>query len=135
MKNKLPKLPSACIRVALKDLNKCRIDQEHYILNMKQWCNPTSNGKCHVCLAGSVMAQTLGHHHHHNDPDDFNRYTKMRLFMLNDFRIGYIESGLGWLDYHDLPLEFVEPVYRSLKKDYNLRYLRELADTLEQVGL
>lgn len=49
---------SAVIRVALDDLAKVEADPA-YLVNMFTWHEPIG-GQCHVCLAGAVMAGTIG---------------------------------------------------------------------------
>lgn len=72
-KTPLPNIPSALIRIAIKDLEACEIS-DRYTINMGNWHRqvlkeynydsfrwvelPTF--KCSVCLAGAVMSQTLG---------------------------------------------------------------------------
>lgn len=53
---KLPKKPSALLRLALSDISKVRRDRK-YVIDMNQWHNPS--GGCHVCLSGAVMVRTL----------------------------------------------------------------------------
>ena len=55
---KLPKTPSALIRLALADLRACEAD-DRYEVHMTYSHVPVE-GVCHVSLAGAVMAQTLG---------------------------------------------------------------------------
>ena len=61
-KNILPSKPWNLIRLAIKDLEKCEIDP-NYKIDMDVWHLPpnehisSDDGKCWVCLAGSVMAK------------------------------------------------------------------------------
>ena len=57
VKDTLPKKPSALLRLALDDLAKVERDKR-FVVNMNEWFK--SNGHCQVCMAGSVMAKTLG---------------------------------------------------------------------------
>ena len=59
--SKLPDKPSELIRVALADLAKCELDPR-YRINMGTWHKPTDTeeAECMVCLAGAVMAKSLG---------------------------------------------------------------------------
>lgn len=55
----IPQVPdklSDLIQLALDDIDKCQKD-ERYVINMGTW-HSLWDGKCHVCLAGAVMAQT-----------------------------------------------------------------------------
>jgi len=94
-KNQLPNKPSELILLALGDLKKVERSKK-YEVNMSQWHKP--NGACKVCLAGSVIAMTLG-----ADPTDnyldgdlgFNRDTVKKIYALNGFRSGDIDYGLN----------------------------------------
>lgn len=56
----LSKAPlSAVIRVALDDLAKVEADPR-YEVDMGVWHDDITPGRCHVCLAGAVMAGTMG---------------------------------------------------------------------------
>jgi hypothetical protein len=54
----LPDKPSALIRLALADLAAVEANPR-YAVNMDSWHKPWQ-GRCHVCLAGAVMANTFG---------------------------------------------------------------------------
>ena len=54
----LPTKPSELIRLALKDLAAVELDAR-YVVEMLEWHLPAVD-ECLVCLAGAVMAQTLG---------------------------------------------------------------------------
>lgn len=57
---KLPNKMSDLIEVALKDLTSVR-RSSRYSVNMSIWHVPENTERqCHVCLAGAVMARTLG---------------------------------------------------------------------------
>ena len=57
--NHAPEKLSSLIRLALDDLAKCEADDD-YVVDMDVYHEPSPNeGTCRVCLAGSVMAQTL----------------------------------------------------------------------------
>lgn len=49
---------STLLRIALKDLSKAERSKK-YVVNMGQWHSPDLQGRCHVCLAGAVMANSL----------------------------------------------------------------------------
>jgi hypothetical protein len=92
---KLPDKPSALIRLALRDLEKCE-RSKRYGINMAEWHKP--NGVCEVCLAGAVMAKTLSVPANvHLDPfamlphqDDSAR----KLIALDYFRCGQVNAGI-----------------------------------------
>lgn len=131
---KLPDKPSALIRVALRDLEACEKDPR-YEIEMDYWHQ--ANGVCKVCLAGSVMAKSLG-----APPDkslgsyDFDEDGK--LVALDYFRLGWIKDGLYQMT--------GGPVPTSLRKDRRIasysddpadfkRDMNALADELEAQGL
>ncbi len=63
-----PKLPtklSELLLLAVADAKKCEAMPETYVLEMLDWHLPEQiddrlTGKCAVCMAGAVIAQTLG---------------------------------------------------------------------------
>jgi len=56
---KLPDSVGDLIRLAIKDLETCEANPE-YEIDMKDWHHyDEGTNKCYVCLAGSVMAQSL----------------------------------------------------------------------------
>lgn len=88
----LPNKPSALITLALNDLRKVERNTKKYKVNMNRWHQPNSH--CSVCLAGSVMAKTLGADRLESIvPEDFPEGTANKLGALNEFRIGYSDSG------------------------------------------
>lgn len=91
----LPKKLSDCLELALKDLAQVERMKRTYTVSMYRWHEP--NGKCTVCLAGSVMARTL-----ERDPSDDcgptsfdDARTRDRLYALNFLRQGDIAYALG----------------------------------------
>lgn len=101
----LPDRPSELLRLALSDLRKCEQDPT-FRIDMGVWLLPagvnTLEGRyydqCSVCLAGSVIAQTLGHPLClSGGPSDWRLDTARKLFALNYFRIGSIEAAYLWL--------------------------------------
>lgn len=99
----LPDKLSDLIDLAVDDLEKCERD-DRYKVHMGFWHSPpiidyfgaqTNNkSKCLVCLAGSVMAQTL------NEPIDISVYpcnydtrTESKLIALNAVRNYHLESA------------------------------------------
>ncbi len=95
--SKLPDKPSELIRVALADLRKCEEDP-CYEINMAEWHAP-HGGRCEVCLAGSVMAQSLG-----ADPDcshspkQFSEGAfNLKLCALDEFHEGCLAEGLDMM--------------------------------------
>ena len=92
----LSDLPSEMILQALDDLKKCE-DSPAYHIDMSSWHSDIS-GKCHVCLAGSVIAQRTDIPPSEEvSPADFYQYNETlynKLCALDSFRHGRIEEGL-----------------------------------------
>ncbi len=136
MVNKLPNKPSALIRVALVDVKLCRKDPR-YKLSMGCWHSFNSyTGKCSICLAGSVVAQTLKKSYKLNIiPEDCNS-VEMKLRAIDRFRTGRVESGLIYLGYEFQKLiGFKPPRWRKTQQGYSPAYLGRLADEFERCGL
>ena len=99
--------PSELIRVALKDLRACELDPR-YEIDMLVWHDPNlikgvevpypQARPCQVCLAGSVMAQSLGTNPQKlTHPREFEDDTRAALFALEEFRAGHVSTGLACL--------------------------------------
>jgi len=95
----LPGKPSALIRVALRDLEACE-KGSRYEIDMDAWHLQDSSGffcdtRCHVCLAGAVMSQTLQvAMNQHLYPSEFDEDTADKLIALDSFRVGDVTTGL-----------------------------------------
>ena len=146
----LPDKPSELIRVAIADLEKCEQDPR-YVIEMSVWhedatvvrTDADEQGKpdaiCAVCLAGAVMAKSLG-----TKPD--GRATpsmvvdgeadRGRLLALDSLRVGDMVGAM-------LSLGLDEPEDTSVRSvaayhDDSIRFksdMRRLADDLERAGL
>jgi len=122
--SKLPDTPSALIRVALADLKKCEA-MPGYRIDMTTFHTPTSNDVCLVCLAGAVMAQTLGvmkggYSTPAHCPEELEKLIALDCFRVGDVEMGLCELGieapqdllelwrgeLEFTDYHDDPAQF-----------------------------
>ena len=81
--NKLYKL----LNIALKDIALCDND-DYYNVNMGFWHDASNTiPSCNVCLAGSIMAQTLKTNKYESVvPESFNADTEKKLYALNDIR-------------------------------------------------
>lgn len=134
----LPNKPSELIRVALEDLEKTEAD-ERYIINMAFWHRPTSDlQKCHVCLAGAVLAQRSGASHY-DDLSELRFVSEVRakLFALDDFREGSLHSGLRKLD-GPCPTSIPEHKVIAPYEDDPAQFksdMRGLADMFAEEGL
>ena len=144
----LPTTASKLIRVALRDLRACE-DDDFYVVDMQEWHTPVYNYDyevCAVCLAGAVMAQTLGL------PDDleiddtdlagYGDSVKNGLHALDFFRIGEIKAGLETLGYDDVRKLSEDWQQYARKSGYDQadpepfhRQMHRLADYFESCGL
>src|SRR5687767_4349571 len=94
MAKRLPDKPSDLILLALHDLEAVEKD-ERYRVNMYAWHDP--NGRCSVCLAGAVMAGTLGASPNvHRAPFMFDDDTRWKLRSLDALRAGSISEALRY---------------------------------------
>jgi hypothetical protein len=98
MTEKLPNKLSALIRVAIKDLRQAARDPI-YKLDMARWHQPSNEpGKCCVCMAGAVMAFSLGISPRRSlEPQNFPDTTYAKLRALNLVRTGYLFGALSQL--------------------------------------
>lgn len=159
---KLPSKPSELIRVALKDLRKAERSKK-YVIDMGTWHEPhgdwefnpdkgydeyVPNGKCTVCLAGSVIAGTLGVSPKKDaEPLDFGAKTRAALRALNYFREGSIDSAFAALRISEakqqaarealdlLGFYYEETFYDEAAPDAFHVRLGAIAGVLESVGL
>lgn len=134
----LPDKPSELIRVALADIRLVEAD-ERYVMDMDDWhsLRPHNTFKCHVCVAGAVMAKSLkAHRLDHKAPRDYPHDVKMKLIALDFFRQGNVNLALAQMGL---------PTVSSYKSVYITDYdtdreefhthMNELADKLETIGL
>lgn len=137
----LPDKPSELIETALRDLEAVERLPETYRVDMRMWHSwGSSEKKCYVCLAGAVMAQSLGAGPERDlDPTEFDEeYSK--LIALNYFRCGDITVGLmhmsAWkTEYEDKIEDRHVPQYnrddgRSFKEE-----IRKMVEYLREKGL
>ena len=145
MTTQLPDKPSELIRVALADLEKCEADKR-YAIYMGRWHEPLNDvvrtgvdgHVCAVCLAGAVMAQSLGTPVEASaEPVALKSHDIVnKLYALDDFRIGDIEDGLSTMcstigrGFGDRQITPYEVDAAQFKAD-----MRQLADDLEGAGL
>lgn len=55
----LPTKLSDLLELAVTDARKCEAEPERFVLDMDDWMRPRRD-RCAVCMAGAVMAQSLG---------------------------------------------------------------------------
>jgi len=101
--SKLPDRVGDLIRLAVKDLTLCEANPD-YTVDMGKWhYYDDERGVCEVCLAGSVIAQSLGFNKGTtSDPSIFVREINHKLNMLNFCRY--------------FPPQLVDPDYAVLRK-------------------
>ena len=133
----LPDKPSELIRIALDDLEACEADPR-YEIDMGRW-HGAADPTCSVCLAGAVMAQRLRISLDTDaSPSSFDPDTDCKLLALNEFRMGYIGSGL---DFMKVPYNFDDISYGGYVIDYRIspitfkKQLRDISNLLESKGL
>lgn len=60
MSTALPSKLSDLLELAVRDAQKCEAQPERFRLDMGKWHSPLNSGVCAVCMAGAVLAQTVG---------------------------------------------------------------------------
>jgi hypothetical protein len=143
LKNELPNNPVELIRLSVANLIQAE-QSDLYIINMYNWHIPLWYGntgtptQCWVCLAGSVMAFSLGAVIYDDvSPAHFGS-NEGKLMALNSLRLGSVHSFLIRLNQNllleKLPTDitFYEiPRYSDDPELFKKRLL-ELADELEK---
>lgn len=131
---------SELLRLAVKDAQKAENDPR-YRLKMDVWHSP--NGTCAVCLAGSVMAFTLGANpKKYLEWSDFEGPIARALCAIDSMRSGNIYDAVEDLVL-DMDLdERAEPIEESIRDGYDPvlgraswdTYLKA-ADEMESIGI
>ena len=140
--------PSELLRLSLSDLELCEQDPD-YDIEMGSWHDPNRcpdyrATTCEVCLAGSVMAQTLNFSIDlEGSPEDFIGETADSLFALNLLRMGRVREAFWYFEgCPTLPHEIVkftavpDREVRSYHEDSTKfkSQMNELANELEAAG-
>lgn len=138
----LPNLPSALLNLALDDLELVEKNPA-YTIDMMAWHRPNAK-TCSVCLAGSVIAVSLGKKPTSNVMiGDLSGSDRRKLLALNAMRSGLPCLALRYLDIDktDAAREYMtSKTYGSItpyiiNKAAFKSELRELAAELEKAGL
>lgn len=58
--NILPNKLSDLLELAVRDVQKCEAEPTRFRIDMGRWHTPLLSGTCAVCMAGAVLAQTIG---------------------------------------------------------------------------
>ena len=153
----LPRRLSEVIRVALRDLASVERSRR-YVVDMSSWhwASTLVDGSdmrpvCYVCLAGAVMARTLGADRSETVGPNIARtkWDERRLYALDAARRGELDKALvdemeldetqvnrrlRRADVGDGLLWHVVPPYEYDPRGFK-RSMRRMADVLEEVGL
>lgn len=148
----LPRRLSEVIRVALRDLASVERSRA-YVVDMSNWhwASASPRAVCHVCLAGAVMARTLGADRSETVGPNIARtkWDERRLYALDAARRGELDKALvdemeldetqvnrrlRRADVGDGLLWHVVPPYEYDPRGFK-RSMRRMADVLEGVGL
>ena len=135
----LPDKLSELIELAIHDLQAVEKDRR-YVVNMCYWHMPM-DGVCEVCLAGAVMAGTLGVSPLSlvDDPcAEFTESVSRKLLALEAVRKGMVIDALSFLRKPGrMPVAalWVDPPTYSCDRDGFFAALRGIAETLRKEGL
>ena len=134
--------PSELIRHALTDLEKC--EREGYWIDMSVWHVGSENeDMCRVCLAGAVMAQTMGGSRKEDinpllllDDGRIDEASYNALIALDAFVSGQVESGAAAMKIceDDLPEGRHVPRYEDDPEKFK-EAMFELVGELERCGV
>jgi hypothetical protein len=115
----LPNKLSALLRLAVQDAQKCEAMPAEYELRMSYWHTPRSGGPCQVCMAGAVMAQSLGFERDRLINQGPLRFENgAALMAIDDLRTGNVHEaarriGVGLTDEQQDACERVEQAIRD----------------------
>lgn len=132
----LPASPVEVLRLAAADLRKCGED-ERFIYDPQEWHAPSKNGRtgqeiCYVCVAGAVMAQTLGARGVVDiwATDYADPHIVARLEMLDAVRQGSFATAVKMSDGTETDVQVAR--VRLQMRDIQSESFEELADEIER---
>lgn len=136
---RLPGKPSELIELALRDLAAVEADPR-YVVDMLSWHSPLGTTEtCAVCLAGAVMARSLGvDRRMGSNPECFrDDDVTAKLMALDAFRRGNVSTALGFMQLRPPPTDawFRSIVPYEIDPELFKEGMRDLAATLERAGL
>lgn len=142
MSDKLPKTLPELIRVAVRDLEAAE-QSIMYHVDMYSWHEPKTGldhiTRCHVCLAGAVIAKSLGMAvTKHVYPEDIGGDDAYALRALDDIRSGDVTAAYNQMGHVRVPFNlrlFNHPAHPgAYEEDPEAfkRNLNKLADRLER---
>jgi hypothetical protein len=114
--------PSEAIRQALEDLEKVEKD-DRYAVDMGTWHLASPDGRCHVCLAGAVMAMTGRMDVGATIRDvrtGFPMDVVNKLFALDSFRSGDIHEGLIYWGHAGRSSDHIEKRLINIVKSHDV---------------
>ena len=137
----LPRKAWKLLRIAISDFKKIS-KRKDYVISMLQWHNPHKNGKtkCHVCLAGTVIAGTLQiPKETYVGPHNLPKGVAKKIIALDYLRVGSIGMGLDTLDIEwrlnqNVPRHKHVTSYSDDSKKF-IKDLTAIADLLEKENL
>ena len=126
--------PSDLLAVALDDMRRLR-DSGQVDIKMSMWWAPPFPGesKCFACMAGCwMLGQGLEYNPQTGLP--LGEEDISRMYAINDFRLGNVGGGLGYLGYA-LPFWQEEAPIYSVNKERFETFIKELILKLKEKGL
>ena len=131
----LPNTLHGLLTVALDDLEKVMKD-DRYSIYMGFWHSPITeeNNKCNVCLAGCVMAKTLGACHL-IDLHPICFWKANKLYAIESIRVGDFVRALFYLSHfsNNEELPFHSLLYEFSNKSSVKRKIREIEKRIPEI--
>jgi hypothetical protein len=135
----LPSVPSQLIELALEDLEKVEKD-DRYVVDMHVWhhSSPDDEWRCHVCLAGAVMAKSLDFAPYEcgDDPEDImSPNLSQKLEALDCFRRGNVDQGLKYMGIDTLVCDYKPVTPYGIEPTLFKTRMREIVGLLKEKDL
>ena len=126
--SQLPEKLSELIRLSVSDAKKCEVNP-HFVLDMRSWLlYRSADDKCLICMAGAVMAQTLGDSQYvMRMPRDYSSEVRDKLYAINYARIGTLHDAFGSLGLPPAP-DIVDALNAKISKSFVLELGRARAN-------
>lgn len=134
---RLPDKPSELIRVALADIRLVEED-DRYVMDMDDWhsLRPHNTYKCHVCVAGAVMAKSLkAKRLEYVSPKNYSPSVRKKLVALDNFRSGHINNGLAIMELPQTSNRIFNITAYEDDRELFHEDMNDLATYLESIGL
>ncbi len=141
----LPYKLSGLIKLAIKDLKLVMKDKRYELALASDWHYPL-NDKCHVCLAGAVLAKSCGVKINEEAGPYFSKYRSIesRLLAIDSMRQGYFEDAYDHIKdklskkLSDLEMKVLENIDRNMypgSGEETIKYLENKLPLLELLGI